>query len=194
MKTIQEKFTEAINNFREEITQMVLKVFNDNNKQLGEPLVFALILKDKKVDLALLAGLGPLFASNEGKDKAAEIIKSFGKSIKPIAIGFASEGYASTYPLEDHNVDRVVNAHMQRHPEKIKKEILFITVETHDKECSTFLEIERKGDNVNLSPLHSMDWTSKDESNSKGRFVGLLEDNYSEFAKIIQDQLSTSLN
>lgn len=196
MKTIQETYESAIDDFRQEITEMTIKAFNDNNKSLAEPIVFALMIKDKEINLAVLAGLGPLFASPEGKDKAAEVIKSFGKTTKPIAIGFACEGYASTYPLDElgDRPDQIHNIGKPQHPKKIKKEMLFVSVETHNKECSEFLEIVRDTSNVKLVPAMKSDWTQKSESNIKGRFSDLLQNNYSEFARMIEDKLKDNLN
>jgi hypothetical protein len=196
MKTIQEKYSDALNKFKEDTVELATKLFREQGNKLSEPLVFALVIKNKEVTMGMLVGLGKLFKSELGKEAAVDIIRELGKEIKPIGLAFCSEGYASVQKRPDNmsEEDFINSNHIRPSMDPNKKEVLFFTFETFDKEAGEYLEIVRDGDNVNLEHMHTIQWTPKDKISVGGRFTHLLQDNYSEFALTIKEELKTSLN
>jgi hypothetical protein len=63
------------------------------------------------------------------------------------------------------------------------------TFETYDKEASVHYEIKRNpidSDDVTLEKILDLDWLPKKENHVSGLMTDLLEENYSEFAQMIQ--------
>jgi hypothetical protein len=195
MKTIQEEYKEALKTFREHTVELTTKIFEDKG-ELTEPLVFALIIKDKKVTMGMLAGLGKLFGSELGKEAAVEVIRKLSEEVKPIALAFCCEGYASVQRRKDGETteDFLKSGWIKPSQDPDKKEVLFFTFETFDKAAGTYLEIVRSKGNIDLKPMHDIDWEDKNQSTVGGKFTNLLQDNYSEFAMTIKEELKTSLN
>jgi hypothetical protein len=197
MKTIQEQYQEHLVSFRAIIKDMV----KDMVKEHGgvDPVVFALILKDNKVAIGVLAGLGELFTSDQGKDLAAEAMKKLNEEIKPIAIAFVSEAWASIKAEGEYDsvIDPSGNYRegvVRPADDPNRKEMIFINWETFDQQAMDTWEMVRNGDDLQLKKAHTDDWKPKDPKTKSGRFTNILTDNYSELAKILGEQLKNSQN
>lgn len=196
MKTIEEIFMEHIQQFKRNIIHAATERFKDE-KGL-EPVVFALVMHEGKPALAILEGLAAFFTSDENKELAAKVIKESTSKIKPLALCFVSEGWASTKSFDQYEsvVDSEGNYRegvIRPKDDPDRKEILMLIFETHNKESFVNFEILREGEEVTLKELSNPNWQAK-KGDFKGRFANLLEDNYSELAQTIKDNLSKSQN
>jgi len=179
MKNIKVNLKEELEGFKEQIVELIHETF-DNDGEV-KPTMFALIIHNDKLHIALLAGLAELFVSEKGKDIAADVIKDFTKDIKPMAIAFVSEGWM---------VESEININASE--STARKEIIMINFETYDKESSVFLEILRDKTQASLKLIHDLDWRKKEKNSS--RFSNLLEENYSELAQWVSKQLESKHN
>lgn len=193
VKTINEQYNEELVKFKDNIQEMVKDIFSADKRI--DPTAFALTFKEDRTVISVLAGIGQLFNSPEGKILAAETMRKFNKEIKPIATAFVSEGWAKIINIEDAkpyvNDDGVLVNPLEERPSlaKDKKEIIMFTFETYDKEASTHYEIKRNpidSDDVTLEKILDIDWLPKKENHVSGLMTDLLEENYSEFAQMIQ--------
>lgn len=171
----QDIFQKELVKFERDVVESVEAMFSEDKEIY--PVVFALIQTDKKFGTAILGGLGELFCTEGGKDLAAEAIKSFGEKIKPLAIAFASESWMTelqkgekmtTMPSED--------------PRRV--EIIHISFESFNQHSFHCWEILRNDDETSLKKREgiSFGWKMKDGKIS-GRFMNLLEENYTDFTK-----------
>lgn len=197
MKTIQEEYQAKLNDFKEMIIDSTQEMFKEHGGI--DPTVFGLVIKDGTLHIGILGGLGEMFVSDEGKDVAAQIIKKMSKELKPIALAFISEAWASENPGTNYDavVDKDGNYRegvVRPIDDPNRKEILFINFETHDKEAFIQWDMVPKGEEKVLELKISSDWDKKREVHLRGRFSGLLEENYSELAKMLGDKLKDSKN
>lgn len=193
MKTIQEEYKERLEHFRKDINDLITAGFKETQKV--PPLAFAMIRKNGKWAIVIMAGLEGLFANDIEKDLAAELIKKMQKDIKPLAIAFVSEAWISM--TKDKNLDDVLDQNGNYRDEKFKpvndpnrKEVVMISFETFDKQIIDTWEIVRDGKNAKLTTLNISDnkWQKKDPDHKHGRFSNLLTENYSEFAQSYREQ------
>lgn len=192
VKTEKEMLAEHLNNFSDDVTQIITESFK---KDKGvNPTVFALMLKNNTLGIGILAGLGQFFTSDQGKEMAARIIKEASKELKPVALAFASEAWISEKAFSDYQsvVDEDGNYRegiIRPSEDPNRKEILMLNFETFDQECFHYFDIIRDGENVSLKKsICSEGWKPK-KSEVKGRFMNLLEENYSELAQFVKEQL-----
>lgn len=193
VKTINEQYNEALVKFKDNIQEMVKDIFSTDKRI--DPTAFALTFKEDRTTISMLAGIGKLFNSPEGKILAAETMRKFNKEIKPIATAFVCEGWGKIINIEDAkpyvNADGDLVNPLEERPSlaKDKKEIIMFTFETYDKEASVHYEIKRNpidSDDVTLEKILDLDWLPKKENHVSGLMTDLLEENYSEFAQMIQ--------
>ena len=104
-KTIQEIFNNHLNDFAIDIVRFTTGMF-ETDKRL-DPIVMALTIKEGKLSIAVLAGLGQFFTNDHGKEVAARIIKEAAKEIKPVAIAFATEAWISEKSVEE--IDKILD-------------------------------------------------------------------------------------
>ena len=195
MVTIQEKYEESINTFKKEIIEMVQHMYAENKEEFA-PIVFGLILKDGKLGIAVMLGLGEMMTSPEGKRQAAQAIKEIGDKIKPIAIAFACEGYMTIHkastPLTAVDKDgNLVSTVLPPSKDPNRIEALMINFETHDKSAFRHWEIDKK--RALHSTLPGKDWMPKDPT-EEGIFTNLLTTNNTELADFLKEQLKTNMN
>lgn len=171
---IQDIYQQELEKFENNVISTVKTMFEEDEEVA--PVVFALVRKGKDFGFTVLGGLEQLFISESGKDMAAEIIKRFSKEMKPLAIAFASEAWMSEIPKGEE-----LKGKPSEDPQR--KEILHIAFESYDQTAFKCWEIERK-EEVSLKPKDiSHTWKEKNPQSLQGRFMNLLEENYSEFAK-----------
>lgn len=197
MKTIKELYQEHLAKFKTDIKEMVKDAVEKDGGL--DPVVFALVLSGDKIGIAVLTGLGELFTSDEGKDVAAMAMKELSNQIKPVAIAFASEAWASAKSFDDYTsvIDEDGNYRegvIRPVDDPNRKEILFINWETFDQEASDTWDMIRNNGKLELKESITTDWVPKGELNKEGRFANILTDNYSEMAMILQEQLKNSKN
>lgn len=192
MRTLKEEYKKKINDFRDDVEEMIKHRFMDD--KVIHPVVFGLVIKEDKLVMTVLMGLGELFASEDGKEQAAEIIRKMNKEIKPVALAFVSEGWMAAVKKEEDVLDKngkyLSENHMPRNnPDK--KEVLMMMFETHDEEVGIFLEIKRIGELVEIEDMKgtSKEWMPKSKKD-KGRFSNLLQENYSEINQLLEKILS----
>ena len=192
MRTLKEEYKKKINDFRDDVEEMVKHRFM--NDKVIHPVVFGLVIKEDKLVMTVLVGLGELFSSEDGKEQAADVIRQMNKEIKPVALAFVSEGWMAAVKKEEEILDKkgkyISEAHMPRNnPDK--KEVLMMMFETHDEEAGVFLEIKRIGELVELEDMKDgqKDWKPKSEQ-FKGRFSNLLQENYNEINQILEKILN----
>ena len=198
MKTIQEEIQEHVVEFKNEITRVVIKRFNED-KEIT-PIVFALILEDKKPKIGILAGLERFFSDPDSKNIAAQLIKESSNVIKPIAIAFICEGWGASYH-KDEDISKIIDQNGNYIDESVtpknnpnRKEILFMSFETYDQKAAVMMEIVRDGEEVSLKEMSNNDWEPKKEEKYKGKFADLLKENYSAMAEELKESLSKSQN
>jgi len=195
MKTIQEDFTEKINVFKDTVVEMVQGTFNTAGEM--DPTVFGLIVKDNKIGLVVLLGLGELFTDDAHKEIAAAGIKKISKEFKFLAVGFAVEAWASNDPLTTGTVvtsEGELEENVIDPENKIeKKEVVLLTFETFDQEAANIWEITRAGDKPKLKRWQKKSW-SKKNPNNKGKFADIIVEDYSQFAQELKTTLKDNLN
>lgn len=198
MKTINEEIEEELNDFKTKVTKMITSRFKEDH-EIG-PVVFMLALKDKKWQMGVVGGLEQLFDSDQGKEMAADLLKEANKEMKPLATAFSSEGWMvestrdKSHELMDDNGRMKVRP--MDHPDRV--EMLFISFETHNKQCMLTWKIVREdGKDPYLDPIHKdmlTNWVDKTDDNMKGRFTGLLQNNYSEIVQELEKKIKTEVN
>lgn len=197
MKTIQEEYQQHLVKFKDQIKDMVKTAIKEDGGL--DPVVFALVLSGDKIGIAVLAGLGDLFVSDQGKELAVKVMKELSKEVKPVAIAFASEAWASIAPADGY--DSVIDPNgnyregvVRPADDPNRKETLFINWETFDQESSDVWEMIHNGDIIELKESTSTDWVPKGKLNKGGRFTNILTDNYSELAMMLGDKLKDNKN
>jgi len=189
METFKEKFHRALTSFGE----LVIKAAKKSFLREGEhaPLVTAMISNPSsgKFDIVVLAGLGDLFGTDEGKATAAMIIEKMSDQVKPLALAFITEAW--TLSIEASDKDKVLSedgsyqsesVRPHNHPNRV--EALVIVMETFDKECISSFQIEREGDRISLKKHYESNWLLKKDEKVSGLFTNLLSKNYSETASL----------
>lgn len=200
MKTIKERYEEELVKFKEQVQDMIKHTF-DTDKQI-EPVLFALIIKENELSIALLAGIGKFFVNDDLKLKAAEVMRNFNKEFKPIATAFVCEGRATV--LEENKATPYVNSEGElKDPmteamkdEDNKKDVLMFMFETHDKESSIGYEVKRNPADpidITLEKMIDIEWELKKEELVGGVMSNLLKENYDEFAEM-NNQLNQKHN
>lgn len=194
VKTIREQFEEELVLFKTNVQLMVKDIFT--TEKTIEPMLFTLIIKEDKLVVAILGGMGAFFNSDEGKMAAAQVMRKFNKEMKPLATAFVCEGWARILNIEDTksyvNADGDLVDPLNIRPSQAddKKEVLMFMFETYDKEASVHYEIKRKPYDEEDAELHKvmdMDWASKKEGHVGGIMADLLQDNYDVFAQMIKN-------
>jgi len=171
---IQDVYQEELEKFENRVISSVKAMFEEEEEV--SPVVFALVRQGKNFSLAVLGGLEQFFISEKGKDMAAEAIKRFSKEMKPLAIAFASEGWMSEIPKGEQ-----LKGKPSEDPQR--KEILHITFESYNQAAFRCWKIERD-EKISLKVEDiSHTWKEKDPQVLQGRFMNLLEESYSEFAR-----------
>lgn len=191
MRTLKEEYKKKINEFRDDVAEMVKYKFMED-KEI-HPVVFGLIIKGDNLVMTVLAGLAELFSSDEGKEKAAQIIRSMNKEIKPVALVFVSEGWMTTHETSEEILDengKYISEGVRPSNNPDRKEVLMLMFETFDEESHIFFEIKRIGELVELEDYKKGDWVPKSQTKPAGRFGNLLEDNYNELNQILEKALN----
>jgi hypothetical protein len=174
----QDIFQEELRKFEKHVVKSVESIFEADGEVY--PVVFALLRVDKKFSIGILGGLGELFCSEEGKEKAAEIIKNFGETSKPLAIAFASESW-----MTELTKGEKLTTMPSKDPRRV--EIVHISFESFNQTGFHCWEILREGSllvkEVSLKKREdiSTTWKMKD-GKMVGRFMNLLEENYTDFS------------
>jgi len=174
----QDIFQEELKKFEKQVIKSIESTFEADGEV--QPVVFALLRIDKKFGVGILGGLGELFCSEEGKEQAAEIIKNFGETAKPLAIAFASESWMTELPKGEK-----LTTMPSKDPRRV--EIVHISFESFNQTGFHCWEILREGNwmvkEVSLKKREdiSTTWKMKD-GKMVGRFMNLLEENYTDFS------------
>lgn len=191
MRTFEEQKEEILADFKERVTNMVSEIFKE--EEHFEPTVFFLAVRDGKLGMGIMADIGKLFVNDMGKTIAAEIIKKVNEQMKPIALAFASEGWAIVKPGNEKDLKKVLKGpRPSESPDR--KEILFINFETFDKECNVGWQIVRDiipGGELVPSKEMNTEWAKKSDRFA-GKFANLLTDNYSELNKLANDAMNNT--
>jgi hypothetical protein len=191
MLTLKEEYKKKINDFRNEVEGMIRHRFMDD--KIIHPVVFGLVIQKDKLIMTVLGGLGELFGSDAGKDRAVEIVRSMNKEIKPVALCFVSEGWMSTHNVEEMNSvvgtdGKYLDNAVRPANDPNRKEVLMMMFETFDEQCSVLVEIKRIGELVELEEFKKSDWEEKKAQ--VGRFGNMIEDNYSELNQLLEKTLN----
>jgi len=198
METIQETVKKRLESFTNLIVEVVEDRFN-RDKEVT-PVVFGLVQKEGKFGVAILEGLAELFSGDHGKDLAAMMMKEMAKEVKPIAIAFVCEAWATEKKISDK--DDILDENGKYRPGAVRpsedpnrKEILFINFETFDHEASQQWDIVKNeaGEKV-LNVNIKAQWTKKGAQIIGGRFQDLLQENYSEMAQTLKKELENHVN
>jgi hypothetical protein len=195
MKTLKEEFEKNLTDFRSMVIEMATDKFNEDKGI--EPTLFGLIVKDNKMALVVLVGLGELFVNDQKKDLASIIIKEVTKELKLLAVCLITEAWAAKAPInfesvidaEGNYIEGAVRA--SEHPDK--KETLTMNFESNKQEAFECLQIIREGENVSLKKLYSENWKDK-KPGKKGRFKDLVMEDYSEFTQQLKTILKDNQN
>ena len=191
MRTLKEEYKKTINDFRDDVAELVKHKFMQD--KVIHPVVFGLIIQGDKLIMTVLAGLGELFETEEGKERAAQVIRSMSKEIKPIALVFVSEGWMSSHATSEEILDengKYISEAVRPANNPNRKEVLMLMFETFDEESHIFLEIKRIGELVELEDFQTGDWVPKSTTKPSGRFANMLQDNYSEINQILEKMLN----
>jgi len=191
MKTINEKAQEAIEDFEDKIKSMVTGIFKKDGK--FEPTVFMLVVRDGQLAVGIIPDIGKLFDTDEGKELAAHLIRKINEELKPIALAFASEGWCLKKNKDEVDDDgKFEGARPSEHPDR--EEILFVTLETHDKCAAIHWDIVRTivPDGELIEKL-AQPWSKKGDHYA-GRFSNLLTDNYGELAQLSDELIKNNKN
>lgn len=176
MTTSNEFYKKELANFREIIIDMITDTF----KQDGEihPALFALSIKETQFELAVLSGLGELFADPVTKPHAREAMQRFAKERKPVAIAFVSEATARKFNAETYDPKNI--------PDDVEaKDIIMITFETYDLQSVITWDIDKSNpDRMTMLLDVDQDWSEKVEGD--GIFNDILQEDYSEIAEEIR--------
>ena len=129
--TLQEKYNEKINHFKEMIIDMIDHTFK--NEGYIAPVVFALIEKEGETGIAILGDLNEFMKNDSSKDNITKMIKQLNKELKPIATALVTEAWMSVYSGKKSPLDKDGNykegiVKPSEDPNKI--EIVMITFET----------------------------------------------------------------
>lgn len=196
MKTNQEILKEEINIFKDEIISSVRDSFMEH-KSL-DPIMFAMKHNDDKKALYVLEGLESLTNDTEEIKRFMKLaISQFNETIKPIVIGFASEGFLKTYnPLLDEN-GKVIEGllPLATEIEAERKEVVFINFETYNQESSIFWEIirDKEGSIIDLKLLLEKNWQPKN-INNEFELAYMLTENYETVANEVNKYMSQNFN
>jgi hypothetical protein len=177
-----------IQNFRSEISHMVQRMFKEQG--VIEPVLFALVFKENRFNIAVLGGLEKFFISPDGKEAAAIIMRKFNDETKPLAIAFASEGWMSSYAKDDSPVDEqgfFKEDVVKPSKDPKRKEVVNISFETYNKSAFNCWEISRKDNIATLvETTYNMEWGAKNE-NLTGVFMDLLRENHDHIANLLKE-------
>jgi hypothetical protein len=124
--------------------------------------------------------------SDDENDVVIEAIKGFNQEIKPIVFVIASEAEMYLPKKEIKTVEDLEG--------EDKTRVLSLKFETYDQEMMLVYKIE---DNKVKEPVDlsfNNVWRNKEESKGGGRFNNLLDENYSELATLLKEQLDHDLN
>jgi hypothetical protein len=153
-----------------------------------EPVLFALVFKENRFNIAVLGGLEKFFISPDGKEAAAIIMRKFNDETKPLAIAFASEGWMSSYAKDDSPVDEqgfFKEDVVKPSKDPKRKEVVNISFETYNKSAFSCWEIDRAEKDPRLvETTFNMPWGGKNES-VKGIFMDLLRENHDHVSKLL---------
>lgn len=194
MKTIKEVYRESLDKFKQEVETIVLNNFEEN--QGIHTVIFGLILDRDHMKIAILEGLGEMFADSDNKQQIAEIIKEAGKELKFIALALASEAGIAKAPLEKGSIVDA-NGNLREGilmGDTDTKDVLMIHYETFDETAMMTWEIIEEDDKPTLVPYIHEPWILKSEMKAHGIFANLIENNYSELATVLENQLKNNLN
>jgi len=197
MKTIQERYKEELNRFKNGIIEMTKVAFHENGGV--NPVMYALVIKEDKLIISVLQGLWELFNTQSEKHKAVEIMKQFNAEMKPISIAFVSEGWAKV--LSEDEMSKMFDEYgnyldpsMRPSASEDKIEVIMVHFETHDQSAVNYIKINRDVYPVALEDFESRDWTAKEESVVDGLFSDLLQENYSEMTQWLEKELNQKHN
>lgn len=186
MKTIKEYLDEYLVMFKDEVVKSVSETYSEDLNL--EPVVFALIPKDGKMVVSILAGIGQYLMSDESSDEGLQIIRDFNKELKPVSIAFAAEGLMVMPSAPDGTIN------IEDGPWEQKVDVIFICFETFNQECNVIFHILKDGDKKYLSEPFIGNWEDKIPDNPKSKFANLLEENYSELAIWVNKQMKEKFN
>ena len=197
VKTIQERYKEELDRFKHGIIEMSKRAFHDNGGL--NPVMYALVIKEDKLIVSVLQGLYELFHTASEKKKAVEIMKKFNEEMKPIAIAFVSEGWASIVSEEDmknmfDQYGNYIDPSMRPSNDADKVEVIMVHFETHDQSAVNYLKINRDVYPVALEDFESQDWMPKEDAMIDGLFTDLLQQNYSEINQWLEKELNQKHN
>lgn len=197
VKTIQERYKEELDRFKNGIIEMTKTAFHENGGV--NPVMYALVIKEDKLIISVLQGLWELFNTQSEKHKAVEIMKQFNAEMKPIAIAFVSEGWAKIVGEEEmknmfDEYGNYIDPGMRPSLSEEKIEVIMLHFETHDQSAVEYVKINRDVYPVKLEDFEGYDWKSKDEELIDGLFTDLLQENYSEMNQWLEKELSKKYN
>lgn len=185
MKTIQEMYKKELEGFINDCIDIVTKTY----EEFGEfPLTaMGMICEGGEYKTFVLNGIDRLNEqSDDDNDIVIDAIKSFNQEIKPVVFVIASEAEMYLPKKEIKTVEDLEG--------EDKTRVLSLKFETYDQEMMLVYKVE---DNKVKEPVDlsfNKVWRNKDESKAGGRFNNLLNENYSELASLLKEQLGHDLN
>lgn len=177
--------------------EKAVKQFHEDCKSLGEtlmkdhnnvPMTVALLTQDKEKGFA--TGVAPdigFMYDPDNKQVFVDTMRLMISTLKPIAIGFISEAWMVKRSIEEgYDYDKPVREQEDR------VEILMVQIETYKYSSLTIYDMIRDGDQVKLKLNDEQSQISKDKVG--GIFSELLQENYEQFSKNIEENLKNNLN
>ena len=191
MNKKEEKYQEAIENFKKESVGLVQHLF-ETTKEL-QPMVAALMLVDNKPTHCILVGLERFFKDDASKELLKPALEEICKTHTIIALCIACEGWALKVSTDDPNVineDGTYKEGFVRPTDSPNRvEVLNLIYETFDQYSNVMWEIERK-DAAELVNKTDIEWSTKDHSKTVGKFSNLLHDGYKDFLESLGNELN----
>ena len=176
MSITNELYRKELDNFKEVIIDLVTEAFKEDGEI--HPALFAFSVKDTKFELAVLSGIGELFADPSTKLEARKAMQKFAEERKPIALAFICEASARKLPAETYDPKNI--------PEDAEvNDVILITFETYDMMSLITWNVDKSNpERVTMLVDVDQDWTDKVEGD--GMFNDILQEDYSEIAEEIR--------
>lgn len=177
--------------------EKAIQQFHNNCKIIGEsmmedhnmvPMTIALLTQNegKGFATAIAPDLGPLYNS-KNQQVFVDAMHSIISSVKPIAIGFISEAWMVRRGKDDKHDFSIPIAEQED-----RIEVLMVQIETYKDTSLTVYEMIREGDQVKIQLDEEQSKISKEKVS--GLFSQLLQENYEQFSKSIEENLKNNLN
>ena len=177
------EFNAHTNDFKDQIHHMVKEMFESNGGI--NPVVFALCKPEKEGEqlvVTVLEGMAPLFNSDINKEIAAGLIRKTMTKLKPLAIAFVTEAWvivANKDELSNEEFEKMKSGGIKPSEHPDRKEVLFITTETHNRENIMSWDITEENDKRVLSKEpFSSEMGNWSEKKMTGKLTNFLKESY----------------